>query len=404
MEARELKKYKLPDGPGVYFFTQGRQILYIGKATSLRDRVRSYFAGDIVESRGPRIKKMLAEATGIKYESTDSVLEALLLENALIKKHQPIYNVRERDDKSYWYVVMTNEKWPRVLMVRGKELITTIDPGDIKYNFGPFPKSTELREALKIIRKIFPFRDKCQPEQGKPCFNRQIGLCPGVCSGEVSAKEYAKNIRNIRYLLEGKKQKLLTDLSREMKQAAKDQKFEQAKRLRNQIFALEHIRDVSLIKRDSLGHSEGFRIEAYDIAHLAGKDTVGVMVVVTDGEMDKNGYRRFKIRGPGANVSNDIANLKEVLERRLKHSEWPKPDLVVVDGAKAQMNVAEKVLSQVGISVPIVAVTKDEFHRPKHILGDDKLADKFADDILLANSEAHRFALAYHTYRRRRII
>ena len=181
---------KLPDSPGVYLFKRGKNILYIGKATSLKDRVRSYFSKDIAETRGPLIVKMLSEFQTIDHIKTDSVLEALILEAHLIKKYQPEANVAQKDNKSFNFVVITKEDFPRVLTVRSRELLIN-NPYDIAHSFGPFPNGGQLKEALKLVRKLFPYRDKCTPaselkpnQKPKPCFNRQIGLCPGVCSGD----------------------------------------------------------------------------------------------------------------------------------------------------------------------------------------------------------------------------
>ncbi len=397
---------KLVDRPGVYFFKRGREILYIGKATSLRDRVRSYFNKEIGETRGPKIEQMLALATRVEHQVTDSVLEALILESNLIKKHQPIYNSREKDDKTFYYVVLTKEAWPRVLLERGSDLAAdkTLD-GEI---FGPYPHGNELKEALQIIRRIFPFRDKCLPRaesRGRPCFNRQIGLCPGVCSGEISQSDYAKIIRHLRLFFQGKKKSLLALLKREMKVAAREQNFEQAARMRNQIFALEHIQDVSLIKRKNVEHSmSNIRVEAYDVAHLSGKNTVGVMTVVVGSELDKASYRKFKLRGVTAEKADDTANLREVLERRFTHTEWPKPDLVIVDGGQAQINVATQILTQHELKIPVIGVVKDDKHKAGHLLGRADLIRDYHREIILANAEAHRFAITYHRKLQRRMI
>ncbi len=154
---------KLPDSPGVYFFKKGRTILYIGKATSLRSRVRSYFNHEVVNSRGPIIAEMVNSATSVAVRSTDSVLEAVILEVELIKKYQPRFNSKEKDNKSFFYVVVTAEKYPRVLMVRGRVLEAGDSEFKIKKLFGPFPSATELKDALRVVRKLFPFRDKCLP-------------------------------------------------------------------------------------------------------------------------------------------------------------------------------------------------------------------------------------------------
>jgi excinuclease UvrABC nuclease subunit len=418
---------KLPDTPGVYFFTRGREILYIGKATSLRDRVRSYFSFTGVEaSRGGRIMQMLALATGIRYQQTDSVLEALLLESALIKKHQPKYNAREKDDKSYWFVVITDEEFPRVLMVRGKDLLQEEEnsdrfthllmgslprrqAGDTTQNFpllsayGPFPNSSELREALRLIRKILPFRDKCKPLAGEKCFNAQIGLCPGVCDNSITRVAYNRRIGHLQLLLAGRVRPLIAKLTHEMKVASRRQDFEKSAQLRDQIRALKHIQDVGLIKTWKSDFQVGgsptsrFRIEAYDIAYLGGSNAVGVMVVMEDGELKPSDHRKFKVKNGG----DDLANLREVLERRLAHHEWPRPDLIVVDGGVNQLNTAKNILAKTKIAIPVVSVVKDERHKPKEILSDQKLLPDQRRLILLLNHEAHRFAITFHRHRRK---
>lgn len=404
MKREDLKKFKLPDEPGVYLFKKGRRILYIGKAASLRDRVRSYFAPDLVDTRGSHIVGMVGDATTLSHQKTDSVLEALILEANLIKAHRPQFNTDQKDNKSWNYVVVTKEDFPRVLLVRGRELFQNFglrNYGFTKpiYVFGPFPHGGQLKEALKMVRRIFPYRDRCTPEVGKPCFNRQIGLCPGVCNGEMSKAEYAETIRNIKDLFSGRFKGLKQRLAREMKAAAKREDFEEAEKLRRQVSALEHIRDVSLIKNDLVSSGGGTRIEAYDVAHTGGTETVAVMTVVDQGEAMKAAYRKFKIKSVS---NNDVAALKEALSRRLGHSEWPLPKIVVVDGGKAQVRAAEKVLSEVGVMIPVVGVVKDEFHRPKGMIGEDRLTKSNEKDILLANNEAHRFAITYHRQRRQK--
>lgn len=407
----------LPDAPGVYLFRgPKKEMLYIGKATSLRDRVRSYFAKDIFVTRGPLISQMLERATTVDHYRTDSVLEALILEANLIKKYQPPHNVREKDDKSFNYVVITKEAYPRVLLVRGKDLAEKLPQIKIKYRFGPFPQGGQLKEAMKIVRKIFPFRDKCIPidevsdqTKARACFNAQIGLCPGVCYGKVTKTEYAQTIKHLKLFFEGKKKMLVRELEKEMHRYAEERKFEKAADTRSTIFALNHIQDIALIKRD-FKSPEGFdesaaqiyRIEAYDIAHISGTDTVGVMTVVEDGESKKSDYRKFKIIGSKKGEVNDVKNLKEVLTRRLKHPEWPMPNLMVVDGGQAQMNAARDVLQEHTLNIDIAAVTKDERHKAREVVAEESIKIAHERSIILANSESHRFAVAFHRKRRKK--
>jgi excinuclease ABC subunit C len=424
MTRKELSRFKLPDSTGVYFFKSGSKILYIGKATSLRDRVRSYFSENLSDARNSVIVKMIEEAKSISWQKTDSVLEALILEANLIKRHQPPFNTDEKDDKSYNYLVITEEDFPRVLVVRGRELFSPLSTVNCKLStiFGPYPHGVQMKEAVKIVRKIFPFRDKCVPcdrsdskgspwniqglplEFCKPCFNRQIGLCPGVCSGEVSKREYARTVRNIRKLFSGNMVGLKRQLERDMKAEARAERFEKAAELRRQISALNHIRDVSLIKdenRYSSGRSSsasGNRVEAYDVAHTSGTETVAVMTVVNNGELEKASYRKFKIKTAG---NNDVMALKEVLSRRLAHNEWPLPRVFVVDGGTAQLRAATAALKDAGIMIPVVAVVKNEFHKPERLIGDAKVVKTHEKDVLLANQEAHKFCISYHRKRLR---
>lgn len=425
MIGKDFKKIskKLPDLPGVYFFLgPKKQILYIGKATSLRDRVESYFSKDLMVTRGALVQQMILGASSVDFQVTDSMLEALILENNLIKKYQPHANTKEKDDKSFNHVIITREKFPQVLLVRGKNVGKEIHQQFIKYDFGPYTQGIQLKEALRIVRKIFPFRDvRCVPAQeqiakGKtprPCFNRQIGLCPGVCTGEVSEKEYARIINHIRLFFEGKKTALVKSLEKEMAQSAKKQEFEKAGEIKRTLFALTHIQDVSLIKADykdakyvtGTNVEKKFRIEAYDISHLSGKDMTGAMVVLEDGELNKAEYRKFKIKT--VTRSNDVGALREILKRRFLHLEWQMPNVVVVDGNEVQRHAAEDILREIiaensgnketaAQNIAVVAVVKNEHHKPRAIIGKSEIIDRYEKEILLANSEAHRFVIAYH--------
>lgn len=417
MISQEIKKIisDFPDTPGVYQFKCAGKILYIGKATSLKDRVRSYFSADVVKTRSGLVSKMLTQFDDIEVLKTDSVLEALVLEAHLIKKYQPEANIQEKDNKSFNFVVITKEDFPKVLVARGRELLNShfLKENQLKvqYSFGPFTNGSQLREALKIIRKMFPYRDeKCiprleqkNPDKPKPCFNRQIGLCPGVCTGETSKEQYTEKVENIILFFEGNKKKLIRNLKNQMKEFAKSREFEKAEKVKRTIFTLNHIQDISLIKEDirTSGDSlDTFRIESYDIAHMSGENVVGVMTVVEDGELKKSDYRKFKIKeDPGV---NDTKALKEVLSRRLAHIEWKTPNLIVVDGGTAQKRIVEKVLRENKVDVPVVSVVKDERHKPKEILGDKKWL-KFEREILLSNAEAHRYGIAFHKHLRRKV-
>ncbi|MHB1163093.1 MAG: UvrB/UvrC motif-containing protein [Minisyncoccota bacterium] len=421
MQRSELSKFELPDVPGVYLFKKGRKVLYVGKATSLRDRVRSYFDDDLIATRGPRIVDMVTSADRVAYEPTPTVLEALVREAVLIKKHHPKANSEGKDDKTFLYAVVTQEEISRVLMVRGKDIdfknramhVSGRSDLPLKAIYGPFPSGAQLREGLRLIRRIFPFFDTEKPVRAlgkhhaaKIEFNAQIKQYPR----SLDVKEYRRTIRHVMLFLGGRGKELRTTLEREMRQAAKEERFEDAAIARRALFALDHIQDVSLIKDENLAYqgstlnpnSQGrtlIRIEAYDTAHLSGTNAIGVMTVIEDGVPIKRDYRTFRIRGFKKN--DDIASLKEILSRRLAHPEWTFPETIVIDGGKTHKKAAEEVLTSVGVSIPVIAVVKDERHRPREIIGARRAGVSEADAVL-ANSEAHRFSLARHRAARSR--
>ncbi len=400
MKSQTFKKYNLPDKPGVYLFFKGKDILYIGKATSLKDRVKSYFGKDLIDTRGPLLVDMVFKAESIEWIETPSVLEALILEANLIKKHQPYYNTKEKSDKSFNYVCITRDELSKVLVLRGKNLAKE----DYKKVFGPYTNGGQLREALKIIRKIFPFYDDKTKNYKE--FYKQINLVPS----EENKKEYLRNIKHIIFFLNGKKKDIILDLNREMKIYAKKYEFEKAGEIKRKIFALNHINDIALIKGDRIdpvvdfvnaqnGRAPHFakihyRVEAYDIAHMSGQNMVGVMTVIEDGEVMKSEYKKFKIRTQSD--ANDTGALREVLERRLKHSEWNLPSFIVVDGSTPQINTAERILRDNNLDIKVVAVTKDARHKVSELKGDKTLINKYKREIILVNNEAHRFAITYH--------
>ncbi len=408
MELKKLLKLKLPDKPGVYFFKKGKDVLYIGKATSLRDRVRSYFSDDLIKTRGRLLVDMLALATSVDYVETDSVLEAFIKESELIKKYFPKYNTKEKDNKSFNYVVITKEDFPRVLVVRGRDLEKGAEFANIKIKntFGPYPNGSELREAMKLIRRIFPYRDICEPcgATCKPCFNRTIGLCPGVCDGSVDKKQYAHLIKHLELFFRGKKKDLVNQLKKEMMSYAKELKFEKANEVKRTMAGLLHINDISLIKKDNNLDTD-LRIESYDIAHFGGKDMVGVMTVMENGQYNKAGYRKFKIRGQQS--ADDGKALREVLLRRMAHPEWKYPDLIIVDGGAIQLEAAHSVVRESGLIIPIAAVIKDDKHKAKAVLGLPAKGlkgisqESIVKDCMNLNAETHRFAIKYHRAKRK---
>ncbi|RJQ26038.1 hypothetical protein C4565_07420 [Candidatus Parcubacteria bacterium] len=400
MVKSELYKH-ISENPGVYIMKNANgEILYIGKAGNLKRRVSSYF----LRPHDARIEKMVSQIHLIETRETGSALEALILESALIKKHQSPFNIREKDDTSFLFVVVTKELFPRVLLVRGKDLS--------KINgivFGPYVSASSIREALRILRKIFPWNIHEGAKIGaykKPCFEYEIGLCPGICIGEINSIEYKKMIRKLILFFEGKKDIILGELEREMRQASKKMEFELANKLKKQIFALTHIRDTALISEDKLkienlpAGRQGSklkigaqRIEGYDISNISGTSAVGSMVVFVDGLPVKSQYKKFQIKtveGP-----NDVKMLREVLLRRFKHTEWEFPQCILIDGGKPQVNETIKTLRELGITIPIVGIAKGEKRDKNEFIGSipKGVSEK---TLIFVRDEAHRFAIKYH--------
>ena len=400
MKKQDLVKAKLSDAPGVYFWHDKEvNILYIGKATNLKDRTMSYFSKDLINTRGLKVVSMVAVADHVTYQETASVLEALLLENVLIKKHQPIYNSKEKDNKTYTCVVITKEDYPRVLTMRVREyekrFVTKNSIEKVDKVYGPFSNGTQLRDAMKIIRKMFPYRDRCDVGQSKPCFNASIKLCPGTCVGMITKEEYKNTIKNIKNLFEGKRETIKRDLEKQMNAYVKTMEFEKAARVRNTLYALDHIKDVSLIKNEMLmdWKEKEFRIEAYDVAHISGGSRVGVMTVVIDGKKATDEYRKFKL---DEKTNDDYQGIRDMMNRRFAHSEWGMPDLIVFDGGEGQKSAGEAALAALGLRIQTCSVVKDKSHKARDILTDYPHIKKYEKAILLANYESHRFAINYH--------
>jgi excinuclease ABC subunit C len=400
------KTYRtLPETPGVYKMKDSDgNIMYVGKAGNLRRRVGSYFE----RPHDVRIQTLVAKIKKIDIEQTDTALEALILEAELIKTLTPPFNVREKDDKSFLFIEIPKEKFPRVLLVRGKGTIAS-STGTGK-QFGPFTSASSVREAMRILRRIFPWSTHMSEEVGtfkRPCFNYELGLCPGTCVGLVSQEDYGKTIDRLKLFLEGKKKAVLKSLEKDMKEQSKKQEFEKADKLRRQIFALQHIRDIALIADNEtlmIGTSalkSGYRIEGYDISNISGTSAVGSMVVFEDGEANKNEYRKFKIKS--IFQPNDVGMLKEVLERRFAHADasegsedrWAMPDLILVDGGLAQVNMARRVLLQAQLKIPILGIAKGPRRDRNDIIG---LIPKgvYKETLVKVRDEAHRFAIGYH--------
>lgn len=397
---------KFPSSPGVYLMKSASgEVIYVGKASSLKTRVSSYFQ----KAHDVKTELLVRDIHSIDYEQTDTILEATFREAMLIKKFQPRYNIQQKDDKSFMYVVVTNEPYPRVLMKREKEINAPFNSISHKTKeylgiFGPFASAHLLRSLLKLVRKIVPF-SSCAPSKAKmpkPCFYYHLHQCPGVCAGKIDKKEYKKIIRNLILFFQGKKKIVLRNLKKEMRYLASHEKFEAAAKIRNQLYNLEHIQDISLITRDRPSSAHPFkRMEGYDISNISGAYATGSMVVFENGEPNKKEYRKFKIKT--IQGSNDIGMLTEVLTRRLKHTEWTLPSLILIDGGKAHVNAAQAILKHLKLAIPLVGMAKGPNRKKADFYFDDskndetkKLADEYKETLISLRDEAHRFALSYH--------
>lgn len=402
-----IKKNKtgfLPETAGVYCFKKGRALIYIGKAVNLRNRIKQHH--DLIK---------MSEKIG--YIGTDSEIEALVLEANLIKKHQPKFNVAWRDDKNYFYVALTKEDFPRIFITHqpksDRSLISTV---------GPFVDGRALKETLKIVRKVFPYRT-CSRMPRKSCLWYQLRRCPAPCllqsklAQQISRgqtldkikKVYLRNIEKMLKLLKNGKTKLLEEMTDEMKKFSRRKKFEEAGRIRDQIASLERVLShAPVLERSPLaGPQSGKRMEAYDIANIQGKEATGAMVVFIGNEVAKSEYRQFRIRIE--QKPNDIAMLREVLSRRLRHGEWPYPDSILIDGGRAQFNIAKKVCSEFGLDrIKVMSLAKKENKlylegRKSPVLLESLPRETF-NLILRIRDEAHRFAQRYHHKLRRKAL
>jgi excinuclease ABC subunit C len=381
---------KMPDSPGIYLFYKGKELIYIGKATSLRNRVRSYLNPKTLRPIEARMK----DVSDVKWKTTDSVLEAVILEANYIKEFKPKYNVKTKDDKSWNFFVITKEEFPKLVAVREKNLKKEA----YLYVFGPYAEM-KTSQILKLLHSLFKV-SRCNPNQKRPCFDYQLNNCLGVCINEINYRDYKeKVIKPLVTFLKGKKKILITSLEKKMKEASKKEDFEEAKRLRNQIFSLNKIRDFALLDKSFLINEKkkekSLRIEGYDISNLGNEAMVGSMVVFNESNPIKSEYKKFKIKSVLG--QSDVDCLKEILERRLNHREWPIPDYILVDGGKPQVNTIKKVLKQRGFNVPVVGIAKGPDRKKNEFFFDKGNEFVLNNENLLirVRDEAHRFAINY---------
>ncbi len=379
MSNKDLLKLKgivksAPDKTGVYFWYKNDEVLYVGRAINLKNRLKQYFLKNIDN----RISEMVAQANHIDYIVCDSLLESIVLEAKNIKKYWPKYNIVDRDDRSFIYIVIDiKADFPKPILIRANDLKKF--PSSNYRIFGPYQSYYLIHKALQILRRIFPY-SLCRHNQERACFDYQIGLCPGSCINEISSKDYKKNIRNLILFLEGKKEKLLKKLEKENPEQAQ---------------ALHHIQDVSLLeKENSLNQGGAQRIEGYDISHFQGKEAYASMVVFENGLKATKEYRLFKIKE--APAADDERALLEVIVRRFKHTEWAKPDLIMIDGGSPQISFLSHELAKINIELPLVGISKyggDKLVFPKGVKKNFKeLASVLKPTLLRVREEAHRFA------------
>ena len=405
----------MPDNPGVYQFldTKGT-VLYVGKAKNLKNRVSSYFtSGELA----PKTAVLVSQVKNIRIIPVESEIEALLLEASLIKKYAPKYNIRLTDGKAYPLIRITvKDTYPAVLTARRPE-----DPKSVY--FGPFPSSNTVRSVLRLLRRIFPYHSTLNHPK-KPCLYHHLDLCPCIPAFDTdeTRKLYKKTISHILDFLDGNTSKVLKDLEKERDNESKVEHYEEAGKMQKQIDNInfithpvhkpfeyetnpnlkEDLRYKEMLSLQTILNTHGLevalptRIECYDNSNIQGTNPTSSMVVLTNGAIDKSQYRKFKIKqvkGP-----NDFASMKEVLSRRFKHTEWPFPDLLIVDGGKGQISSAAEVLDELGLNTPLVGLAK----REETIITRDfqeirlKKSEPALQLVMRIRDEAHRFAITFH--------
>lgn len=376
----EKKLAELPKEPGVYFHKNTRgEIIYVGKAANLRSRVRQYFQSS--RGRDAKTEALVAEITDIDWMVVDSELDALFLEAEMVRRYLPPYNILLRDDKSLSYIrIDYDSDYPTVTMTR-----RPLDDG-AKY-FGPYYSAFGVKQALKLLRKVFPFATRKSPGQKRATLYYHLGLDPGLEEGRTSLGEYRANLRRLMAYIKGNRTKIIHELEKDMKQAAKTRDFETAARLRNQLSALKNLsRQVvfsdkeflDILKDHALNELAELlglyelpkqgrvlrnlrRIEGYDISHMSGTDVVASMVVFTNGVSNKSEYRKFKTK---KNQNDDFYNMNETIGRRFSERNrkaWGLPSLVLIDGGKGQLEAAIRARDEAGLNgLPFIGLAKRE--------------------------------------------
>lgn len=392
----------LPLTSGVYLMKDGRgEVIYVGKAVCLRKRLQSYFRRrDISLSK---TDMLVGEIADLEYIKTASEAEALLLEAGLIKQYKPKYNVELKDGKSYPFIEITKETFPLISVARPRTRLE-----GARY-YGPYVNAKLIREALMILRKIFPFRT-CDPFPKKECLDYHIGLCAAPCVGKIGVKEYAQNIKNVCLILEGRRDVLFKNLKTQMEISSRRREFERCARLRDQLRAvgalysgtrdINYYKEAEQLKRLVYLPCLPMRIEAFDISNIMGHHPVGSMVSFFNGKPDKANYRRFRIKEvDGIDDFRMIAEIVRRRYRRLKDEGLGFPDLIVIDGGKGQLSAASRELASLGVDIPVLSLAKreEEVFLPNRRNAVRLEAHSLALQLLQrVRDEAHRFAISYH--------
>lgn len=415
----KAKLKELPKEPGVYFHkNRDGEVIYVGKAAILRNRVRQYFQSP--ERKDAKTRALVAEIDDTDWIVVDTEMDALFLESEMIKRYMPKWNILLRDNKTVTYVrIDMKSEVPYVSMTRNPE-----DDGAEYY--GPYYGKVAIQRALRIMRRVFPYYDK--PYNGRKTLNTDLGLTPGIEVGKTTPHEYKRNLRRMISYLKGNRKKLLRDIEKMMYEAAANGEYEKAAELRNQLFSLKgmgtkivfsdkEFLDISSDQalcdlQDLLGLAKPpVRIEGYDISHQSGKNVVGSMVCFINGTADRTKYRRFKLR---KQQNNDPESMHEVLTRRLRHlNDWGRPDLIVLDGSVGQLNAVRAELA--AENIPVIGRDKSGDHSknarvrlviPENV--EDYRMVELAPDSHIAkliariDDESHRFAIQYHTLLKRK--
>lgn len=410
-EALKQKLSKLPVAPGVYFHknTAG-EIIYVGKAAVLRNRVRQYFQKS---HKDIKTEALVAEIADTDWIVVDTEMDALFLESEMIKRYMPKWNILLRDDKTVSYVrVSMGDEVPYVSFTR-----TPMD--DKAVYVGPFYGKSAVEKAVRILRRVFPYYNK--PYTGRKTLDTDLGLTPGIEIDKCTPRDYKRNLRKLIRYLEGDREKLIRDLEKTMKDEAAKGNYELAAEARDQLFGLKELKkkivfsdkeflDISSDQalrqlQEILGLAQPpRRIEGYDISHQSGENTVGSMVVFINGVAARDEYRKFKIR---TSRNDDLKSMKEMISRRLKHREWVFPDLIILDGGITQVNAILPLVEPYGI--PVIGRDKSGDHTRNarvKLITPEVLelpnSSHIARLVARIDEEAHRFAITYHSLLKRK--